>query len=496
MQRRRLIAALSSAALAAGLLAGGATPASAADIGTIIVTYQGGTTLNVDQLVGSVGDTFVVDNDFTSTDLEIVSGSAAISEDGTDCTGGRTCPVDAGEQGTFTIDALGTFQVVPASGLSTRTVSIVGSSQVTQTPPVTMTFDGNGGNCSSNPIEISGRGGATYNLPTEGSGSGQCQRDNYSLLGWSHDQDATSVDPNLTPGATVAFANAGGSMYAVWVPTGVEVTYDANVGTGDECRASGASTGTRTSTSVVEAGSATDTSAPCTPPGMEFEGWALTGDGDVVTQPGGALPDLGTSGSSLQIYAKWQVTYGISITPAVQVVEPDQSATITISATKNGIPAAGVDVEYEWTGMDEFGRFDSGSSIATTSADGTVTVSTPWTFTPTVFATFGAAYGDQAATATADGRKTVTITGERTPVGGRPGIRIEGTAAGFPEGTELITWYKFPGWARYSRDRDRPAIDADGDFVWESRTDDRKQYVYVSNEDGSVRSNRVVIPAR
>jgi len=328
MQHRRLIAALSSAALTAGFLAGGPTPASAADLGTITVSYQGSpgdTTLSVDQLVGSVGDNFIVANNFSGTDLEIVSGSAAISDDGTDCTGGRTCPVEAGKQGTFTIGTPGTFQIVPVvgSGLSTRTVSIVASEQATQTPPVTMTFDGNGGNCSSNPLEISGRGGATYDLPGGGSGAGECQRDNYTLLGWSHQQDATSVDPNLTPVATVTFANAGGTMYAVWQAdeSFAEITYDSNMAATDQCWDSDGNNvpwATRVApsfatgqvfvsdreTTVLESSSEAPASrAVCKPPFAVLASWNTKSDGSgtiyALDQP------LGEVGKSLRLYAQW-----------------------------------------------------------------------------------------------------------------------------------------------------------------------------------------------
>lgn len=255
MSRRRLIAALSSAALAIGLFAGGAMPSAyAVDLGIVTVAYNGGSmtyTISPTSLSGTGGDTFTLKNtmnDNVNSYVSLVNSTGAVTLGGVSCTSDSSCKVNdavgTDTTGVFTVTTPGVLTVRRyLNGGSTQTIGSLtvsgagGSSSEPGTPEVTMTFDGNGGNCSSNPLEISGNGGATYNLPAEGSGAGQCRRDNYTLLGWSHEQDSTAVDPNLTPGATVTFANAGGTMYAVWQAdeSFSEITYDSNVGGYDLC---------------------------------------------------------------------------------------------------------------------------------------------------------------------------------------------------------------------------------------------------------------------
>jgi hypothetical protein len=90
--------------------------------------------------------------------------------------------------------------------------------------------------------------------------------------------------------------------------------------------------------------------------------------------------------------------------------------------------------------------------------------------------------------------KIITIVCERATVSGRSGIRCEGTTTGFSSGSTVAPFVRFPGETTYTQGSARPEIGADGNFTW-SRKTGKKVYVYFASEDGSVTSNRVIVPA-
>jgi hypothetical protein len=90
---------------------------------------------------------------------------------------------------------------------------------------------------------------------------------------------------------------------------------------------------------------------------------------------------------------------------------------------------------------------------------------------------------------------SITITGERKTVSGKPGIRIEGTITGVGDGTTLVPYIRFPGQTQYSQAAARPRSNAAGEFSWERKTT-KKIYVYVEIEGSDVKSNRIIIPAK
>ena len=91
--------------------------------------------------------------------------------------------------------------------------------------------------------------------------------------------------------------------------------------------------------------------------------------------------------------------------------------------------------------------------------------------------------------------KTITITGERGTVKGKPGIMVDGITTGFDEGDLMVPYIKFPGETSYSEGSARPAVDADGEFYWQRKTG-KKIYIYFKNEDGTVKSDRIIIQAK
>jgi len=90
--------------------------------------------------------------------------------------------------------------------------------------------------------------------------------------------------------------------------------------------------------------------------------------------------------------------------------------------------------------------------------------------------------------------KSISIVGSRTTVRRKPGISIVGVTQGFEDGKTVLPYFRFPGETTYTQGSARPEI-TDGEFVWQRKTG-KKFYAYVTNDDGSVKSNRVIIPAK
>ena len=89
--------------------------------------------------------------------------------------------------------------------------------------------------------------------------------------------------------------------------------------------------------------------------------------------------------------------------------------------------------------------------------------------------------------------KSITITGSRTTVSGKPGIKIDGVVTGIDNGKTVIPYFRFPGETTFAEGTARPVI-SDGSFTWQRKTG-KKFYAYVTSDDGAVKSNRVIIPA-
>ena len=89
--------------------------------------------------------------------------------------------------------------------------------------------------------------------------------------------------------------------------------------------------------------------------------------------------------------------------------------------------------------------------------------------------------------------KSITITGSRTTVSGKPGIEVDGVTTGFENGKTVIPYFRFPGETSYTEGSARPVITDDA-FMWQRKTG-KKFYAYVTSDDGAVQSNRVIIAA-
>ena len=96
-------------------------------------------------------------------------------------------------------------------------------------------------------------------------------------------------------------------------------------------------------------------------------------------------------------------------------------------------------------------------------------------------------------TPSVSGARSLTITGTRATVGGKSGIRVDGVSTGFPEGTVLKSWFRFPGEVVFAQGTAQIVIGQDGTFTW-SRKTGKKFYAYVQAPDNT-QSNRVIIAA-
>lgn len=360
MIRRAALALLSAALIVAGLLVGAPT-ASAASASPSSVTVSGASSpfsLSSSALTAQVGDTFSITNSAGNAGSFIsVKGSLTRSRDSTDCSATSPyCTLGNGNSDTYTIDALGTVEVYVYPGgalgalIGTITIGSGTDTSATSTDPAlvypTVTFDPLGGTCTV-PLSITNENGSnsTYTMPT----GDQCTRANYRLVGWMNaapDADGRPRAGTTTYGPSfVANLTDSLTLYAEWAPASgkVKVRYDANVGTDAECLADGVNQTARpqqTEFTLVDIGSASATSAPCTPPGHILAGWARSGNRDNF-DAGGALPS-NLNGTTVTLYAKWTV--------------PPRPAekTITINGERGTVKGKpGITVEGVTTGFSE-----------------------------------------------------------------------------------------------------------------------------------------------
>jgi len=307
---RRFLAVLSSVAVALGLLAGVSAPASAADLGTVTFTAGTPPTVSSSLITGEVGDTFTIT--VTGTTAVIVD-SPALSAAGSACSP-VVCTVLSGSPEVFTLNSSGSVLLEDSQSLgSTATFTIeILSIPAPSIPPLWEIFptgflNANGGTCPGAQMQVTKwqNGGGQLSLPT----GEQCARSGYTLGGWARSADATTSE--FAAGSVVPIGNESFTLYAVWVPTGVLITYDANIGADSACiDAAGNDVPAGEGRTVTELNPETlASSAPCAPDNDQLEliGWATSGDGPVAYALGG--PEAFDEGSRQTLYAVWQPNF-------------------------------------------------------------------------------------------------------------------------------------------------------------------------------------------
>jgi hypothetical protein len=118
-------------------------------------------------------------------------------------------------------------------------------------------------------------------------------------------------------------------------------------------------------------------------------------------------------------------------------------------------------------------------------------------YTATVRALTGAGWGAYSAVSNAFTPRSpvvssITITGTRTEVRGKPGVIVTGTTTGFGMGAILRPWIRFPGQTSYTQGSARILVDVQGGITWERRTG-KTIYISIMSEDATVKSNRLIL---
>ncbi len=89
---------------------------------------------------------------------------------------------------------------------------------------------------------------------------------------------------------------------------------------------------------------------------------------------------------------------------------------------------------------------------------------------------------------------SITITGTRGEVRGKPGVVVTGTTTGFGMGAILRPWIRFPGQASYTQGTASILVDVQGGFTWQRRTG-KTIYISIRSQDGTVEFNRLILRA-
>jgi hypothetical protein len=376
-----------------------------------------------------------------------------------------------------------------------------GSATITETNALTVAWTTSGG-ITSLSVAVTG-GGTTpitnsttsiavlpYQLVPYGGTAGTSTTGTYTVS--SGAGSATGNVTTFTPTATPA------NNVTVTVPTGAKVS--------------------TTSSTAWDGGAQTVTVTSGTP---VYVFSTKTGEHDVAFTSGGL-----TTTTKIKVATTAAAAYNIAVSPATQKLAKGGFGTATVSLTDvfgNAVPgsASGAGtintVSVTATGEVLLGGYQNTQNV-TVGAAGTATVTIIAGNTAgTGSLAVGPASGSDAPaflagyvkptnapnpTLSAAGlvevtdsgaTKSITITGSRTTVSGKPGIMIDGITVGIEDGKTVIPYFRFPGETSYTQGSARPIVQ-DDEFTWQRKTG-KKFYAYVTSDDGAVQSNRVIIAA-
>lgn len=177
----------------------------------------------------------------------------------------------------------------------------------------------------------------------------------------------------------------------------------------------------------------------------------------------------------------------LTLTPASQTVQTN--ATTSVKVTEPGM--AGQTIQVSTAGQAQVGGGVSSVTLNATGEASVTIVAGGTAGEATVTVSAGGASATAQVTVEAPAERTIVITGIRTTVSGKSGIKVSGTTTGLDDGSVVRLWFKFPGETTYAEGAIRPVVSG-GEFSWQRKTG-KKLYAYVTTEDGTVTSNRVVI---
>lgn len=284
--------------------------AIAAPAAPAVTSLDCSATVPATTITGRVGDTFQLTNTAGTCAFTGITGVVTV-------TGLSGSNLGTGQTANATIVAAGTFTITPTSGSGGTVTVTIGDPN--PAPEYTITFDANGGDCSSNPLVITAAATDWYALPTDGTGPFQCYRDGYALAGWVREdtlQFGGTADrvPDVPAGSQASAADHV-TFYATWRPRGFELVLDANVAASDTCLnrlGQNAAPAARITTQVIPAEAwgnyRMPSSAPCTPPRHTFAGWSVQSGGQQGSVNESFDPGTSTTDGIVRLYAMWEAT--------------------------------------------------------------------------------------------------------------------------------------------------------------------------------------------
>jgi hypothetical protein len=244
-----------------------------------------------------------------------------------------------------------------------------------------------------------------------------------------------------------------------------------------------------------------------------------TGDHDIVFTSGGV-----STTTKIKVATVPAAAYNIAVTPTTQRLAAAAFGTVRVAVTDvfgNGVPGAtgtstggvtlNVSGEVLFGGLTNTANIttnDSGfadvtiiagraglAAIGAAPQGGSSNTTPAWVagYTPPTGAPAPVKAASASVVVEDVSVRSLTITGSRTTVDGRPGVLIEGMAIDFADGATVTPFFRFPGQTTYTEGTARPVV-TDEEFTWQRKTG-KKFYAYVTSDDGTIQSNRVIIAA-
>jgi uncharacterized repeat protein (TIGR02543 family) len=296
-------------------------------------------------------------------------------------------------------------------------------------------YNGNGSTGGTVPASQTGVTGKNFAVTGN---TGTLVRTGYTFAGWNTSQNGTGT--SYSAGSTILMPNGGTTLYAMWTPAGVTLTYNANGGTGAP------------TAEVRNAGSIANLSAVTpTRTGYTFVRWNTETTPVIGTNPGtnyNAGASFTMPSTATTLYAQWQAASGGlvynlnggSVSPAITNPTGNQGSTVLVTAavpTLAGFTFAGWNTSSNGSGT----SYLAGSTYTFTA--GSVNVYAQWV--PNTLYTLNynsnGATGGPGATSAYSGQ-SITLS---TNYPARTGYTCNGWSSS-PTGTPLVTSpYTMPG---------------------------------------------------